>query len=350
MTTIRAIVLLLALTILGALVACGEEPEPTPATVAPAAAVPPDPTATKPPPSPTATVAPKTGQLEVRVTDPPPPDVEQYLVTLSSVEVNKQKTGEGSPWVTIVDEPVTFDLVELEGVEQFLGTAVADPGTYRIIRMHIQEAKLKLKGEDELKTAKVPSDKIQLVRNFTVEAGELIVLLLDFDGDKSVTLTGAGDFIFKPVLTLTVPVEGGKPTAEAEERTDTPQPTETPAPTATVGPTATPEPTATATATPEPTPDPLGEELFLEISSPVLDEDGVAVVSEPSVSVVGRTRLDAAVTVGVDFVDVDENGRFEATVVLAEGPNLIDVVVSLGTGEELSEVLIVSYEPPAESQ
>ena len=58
--------------------------------------------------------------------------------------------------------------------------------------------------------------------------------------------------------------------------------------------------------------------------------------------------MDAAVTVGDQFLEVDEDGRFEGTVELAEGPNLIEVIASVGTGEEESDVLIVSYEPEEE--
>ena len=34
-------------------------------------------------------------------------------MTLSSIEVNKKKTGQGSQWVTVVEGPVTFDLLNL---------------------------------------------------------------------------------------------------------------------------------------------------------------------------------------------------------------------------------------------
>ena len=56
--------------------------------------------------------------------------------------------------------------------------------------------------------------------------------------------------------------------------------------------------------------------------------------------------MDAAVTVQETFTEVDEDGRFAVTVApLDEGFNLIEVVVSIATGEEESIILIVSYEP-----
>ena len=56
--------------------------------------------------------------------------------------------------------------------------------------------------------------------------------------------------------------------------------------------------------------------------------------------------MDAAVTVEDTFAELDEDGLFAVTVgPLDEGFNLIEVVVSLATGEEESIILIVSYDP-----
>ena len=62
-------------------------------------------------------------------------------------------------------------------------------------------------------------------------------------------------------------------------------------------------------------------------------------------TIVGLTRVDAAVTVDDEFLEVDENGRFEITVQLTEGPNFIEVVASVGAGEEEFAILIISFEP-----
>ncbi len=82
------------------------------------------------------------------------------------------------------------------------------------------------------------------------------------------------------------------------------------------------------------------------MSPPDEDGDSLVVVSTQTITIVGRTRVDAAVTVQDSFVDVDEEGTFELEIVLEEGPNLVEVVSSTGTGDELAAILIVSYEPP----
>ena len=58
---------------------------------------------------------------------------------------------------------------------------------------------------------------------------------------------------------------------------------------------------------------------------------------------VGRTRVDAVVTVNDTVVEPDGDGRFEATVQLEEGPNIIEIVSSVASGEQLELVLVVIY-------
>ena len=63
------------------------------------------------------------------------------------------------------------------------------------------------------------------------------------------------------------------------------------------------------------------------------------------VLVIGRSVIDAAVTVQDSFAELDEEGRFEVSVALQEGANLIEIVASIATGEEVRAVLLVAYEP-----
>ena len=195
-------------------------PSPTPSDeVAPTATPTPSPT-----PSPTPAEAAGTGTIEIQVTDPPPPDIEHYMVTLSSVEVHKAKAGEGSPWITIFDGDRTFDLIDLGEIQEFLADSIVGAGLYTQIRLHVASATLTLADGEEV-SAKVPSEKIQIVRPFRVVANETTVLLLDFDGDRSIVVTGGGKFIFKPVIKLSVPREGGISVDAVVEGEDTTAPT-----------------------------------------------------------------------------------------------------------------------------
>ena len=274
----------------------------TPTAAAPGAAEPP-PTATPAPtatprvpatprlvpPAPTPGAAPTDlATLEIRATDDPPPkDVSKILVTVSNVEVNIARGEAVTGWVTVIDEPATFDLVEIAGVEELLGTADLTPGRYNQVRLNVDRVVVTLAGVDI--PARVPSGKLRIPGGFEAVAGEVTILTLDFDAGKSVVVTGQRNVLVKPVVRLLVRM-GGEPLSAATvalsaEPTPTPEPglpqtptpvpatgrpptvapVPTPAPTPTLEPTPsptpppTPTPTPTATPTPEPTPTPVPE-------------------------------------------------------------------------------------------
>ena len=107
---------------------------------------------------------------------------------------------------------------------------------------------------------------------------------------------------------------------------------------------AEPTPTTAAVVEPptdtrtEPTLAPLPTELFLTLDSP----EDETVVSTESVSVTGMTNPDAVVSVNGQIVDVGALGEFSASVVLLEGPNLIEVVAS-DLSSQVSANLAVIY-------
>lgn len=82
--------------------------------------------------------------------------------------------------------------------------------------------------------------------------------------------------------------------------------------------------------------------LFLQIESP---EGLEAVVGERSFEVVGRTRVDAAVSVDDALVAPDIQGRFRQLLTLQTGVNLIEVVASLASGEQKGLVVTLVYLP-----
>ena len=93
-----------------------------------------------------------------------------------------------------------------------------------------------------------------------------------------------------------------------------------------------------------PTPTQIATEgdLFLQLLNPSDDE---VITGDPSIEVVGRTRIDAMVTVNDSVVEPNVDGRFASTVQLEEGPNIIEVLDSVATGEQLDRVLVVIYIP-----
>ena len=131
------------------------------------------------------------------------------------------------------------------------------------------------------------------------------------------------------------------------------EPTAEPTPTPTIAltpippplpPAATGTPVPTATPLPEPTPSPEAIEgpLFLQLIQPEATE---IFIQESSINVVGRTRVDAVITVNDIVLEPDIDGRFETTVALEIGANIIEVVVSVLSGEQEDLVLVVIYLP-----
>ena len=180
----------------------------------------------------------------------------------------------------------------------------------------------------------VPSSVLRIVRPFDVVAGATTVLTFDFDADRSVVSAG-NRLLLRPTVKLLV---------RKGDETFVPEPTSTPAPTPTPEPTATPtpEPTATPTPSPTPTPTPAPSEFILQIVEPVSAE---TITSSPTITIQGRTRADAAITVNDGFATPDLDGIFTAEVALEIGPNIIEIVASISTGEELSQVLTIVYIP-----
>lgn len=67
------------------------------------------------------------------------------------------------------------------------------------------------------------------------------------------------------------------------------------------------------------------KEFFLELDSPGVRE---AVVTDPSLTIEGRTRIDAFVTVNEHVVEPNIEGRFRQVVELVPGLNIIEVIAS----------------------
>ena len=74
-------------------------------------------------------------------------------------------------------------------------------------------------------------------------------------------------------------------------------------------------------------------------------EETEVFVDSDTLSVVGRTRVDAVVTINDTIVEPDIDGQFSLDVTLEEGPNIIEVVASVASGEQMDLVLVALYLP-----
>ena len=72
-------------------------------------------------------------------------------------------------------------------------------------------------------------------------------------------------------------------------------------------------------------------------------------VDTESVPLIGITEPGAVVSISLDgeieIADVDDDGHFSVNVVLADGPNYIEVVASDQTGNQVYTTLVVVCSP-----
>jgi hypothetical protein len=174
------------------------------------------------------------GTLQIMVTDAPPEEnITSIMVTVESVEVHKaaaeqeqeqeqgqnqeqeqeqeqqqsvtNSTDEEAGWLPldILEGKEIFDLLQIQGIEEVLAVTELEPGNYTQIRMTISNVQVKL-GDGDLQNATLPSGKLKFVRPFDIAENQTTALLFDFDAEKSVTVTGSGQIIVKPVIKLSM--------------------------------------------------------------------------------------------------------------------------------------------------
>jgi hypothetical protein len=165
-----------------------------------------------------------TGTLTVMLKDSPFSEASAVLVTFNGVSVH-MSGGDWKPLTLEGDQPLvrTCDLKKLEGPQEVLGTAVLAAGHYTQIRLMVASATIYQGGTKALGTLAcaatetpllpsgsevvsspvvVPSGEIKLNREFDLGASGATMIVLDFDGEKSISQTGNGKYMMKPVISV----------------------------------------------------------------------------------------------------------------------------------------------------
>ncbi|MDO8750494.1 MAG: DUF4382 domain-containing protein, partial [Dehalococcoidia bacterium] len=127
------------------------------------------------------------GTMQVYVTDAPPKGVTAIEIKASNVEAHMAGAADDQ-WVSLLKDPPVFDLVKATGVNVLLGTSDVAAGKYTQVRLDITDVTVTLNGKQVKAT--VPSDKLKLVGEITVEEGKKTSISLDFDAEKSIVLEG----------------------------------------------------------------------------------------------------------------------------------------------------------------
>jgi len=149
----------------------------------------------------------KEGTMQVYVTDAPPKGITAIEIKASNIEAHMTGAAEDQ-WVSLVKDPPVFDLVKTTGVNVLLGTADVAAGKYTQVRLDITDVTVTANGTQVKAT--VPSDKLRLVGEITVEEGKDTPISLDFDAEKSIVMEGQNRVSLKPVVKLVVAKPGEK--------------------------------------------------------------------------------------------------------------------------------------------
>jgi hypothetical protein len=157
------------------------------------------------------------GILNLFLTDSPYSDAKALLVTFS--EVTAHRAGEGGftriPFGDATSLMRTCDLKRLQNVQDLLGVGTLAAGHYTQLRVVVAGAALYFDNPSTSATpcantiaapagrrvvVDVPSGEVRLNREFDIVEGTNAVIILDFDGEKSVTDLGNGRYRMTPVI------------------------------------------------------------------------------------------------------------------------------------------------------
>jgi len=147
------------------------------------------------------------GTLKMYLVDLPS-SFDSVVVSVKQVEVHSAGNG-NSGWYVINDSLRSFDLLQLiNGASAVLGDSVLLAGLYTQIRLVLGDSNYVVDSGTKHNLT-VPSGMetgIKLNHSFTIEPNTLYELLLDFNVDKSIHITGTGEYKLDPVIRI-MPLE-----------------------------------------------------------------------------------------------------------------------------------------------
>lgn len=155
-----------------------------------------------------------TGTLKLYLTDAPG-EFSEVNITFTEVSVKF-----GDTWITVSELEQTFDLLSLTGgLTALMGEETLEPGEYGQIRLLISSAEVVIVEEvEDVETEvhhplQIPSGSasgLKIGKGFTIEDGETLELVIDFDAARSIHKLGSNDiYQLKPVLRLVAAEQSG---------------------------------------------------------------------------------------------------------------------------------------------
>jgi hypothetical protein len=156
------------------------------------------------------------GSIRVSLIDAPG-DFDEVNVEVIRVEVHRGDDGDdesddGSGWHTIDVDTTHVDLLTLtDGNSAVLADSTLPSGYYTQIRLILGDGNnLVIDGvAHDLEVPSSANTGLKLNHPFTIDAGAMYEVTLDFDADRSVHMTGNGQYKMKPVIRAIVTQTSG---------------------------------------------------------------------------------------------------------------------------------------------
>jgi hypothetical protein len=142
------------------------------------------------------------GLLKIYLVDSPT-SFDSVIIYVKQVEVHKSGSDSTSGWYVINDSLRSFDLLQLvNGASAVLGDSALTPGDYTQIRLILADGNYVIDSgiKHDLIVPSGTQTGIKLNHAFSIESNSLYELMLDFNVDKSIHVTGNGKYMMKPVI------------------------------------------------------------------------------------------------------------------------------------------------------
>jgi hypothetical protein len=142
------------------------------------------------------------GQIRMHLTDSPA-QFDAVNIVVTGVEVHQAGADSTSGWITVNSISGTYDLLSLaNGLSVVLVDSSLPAGHYTQIRLLIGAGSNVVIGGVSF-DLEIPSGMqtgLKLNHQFTIESNVLYELTLDFDAERSIILTGVGQYQLQPVI------------------------------------------------------------------------------------------------------------------------------------------------------
>jgi hypothetical protein len=142
------------------------------------------------------------GSLKMYLVDSPS-TYDSVIIFVSRVEVHRSDNIDNSGWFVINNTLRSFDLLQLRnGASVVLGDSNLTSGDYTQIRLILADGNYVIDNgvKHDLTVPSGTQTGIKLNHAFTIEPNTLYELMLDFNIDKSIHITGNGKYMLKPVI------------------------------------------------------------------------------------------------------------------------------------------------------